>query len=60
MYSYEFFGSKMGEGLENFIDKVWRILCMMHENEVESVDFATYKLKDFDKTWFDQWNKYLV
>ncbi|WMV41220.1 hypothetical protein MTR67_034605, partial [Solanum verrucosum] len=50
----EFLGSKVGEDPRNVIDKVKKILGVMQVTRIESVELASYQLKDMAHIWFTQ------
>mgnify|MGYP000723734629 CR=1 FL=1 len=51
----EFLGSKVGEDPKNFIDEVNKILGVMQVTGTESVELASYQLKDVAHIWFTWW-----
>ena len=50
-----FFGSKIGEDPNEFIDEVYKILFAMGLSTIEKDNLATYQLKDVARAWFVQW-----
>ena len=54
MNSPTFYGSKVDEDPEEFIDEVYKILYAMGVSSSEKVELATYQLKDVAQTWFLQ------
>ena len=49
-----FFGSKMEEDPQGFIDEVFKILDAMGVSYQEQADLAAYQLEDLDRVWYDQ------
>ena len=49
-----FTGSSTMEDLENFIYELKKVFDVMHVADSETVDLATYQLKNVARTWFDQ------
>ena len=50
-----FYGSKVEEDPQEFINKVYKILLAMGLSTSEKAGLATYQLKDMDQAWFVQW-----
>ncbi|XP_049348224.1 uncharacterized protein LOC125812798 [Solanum verrucosum] len=50
-----FYGSKVDEDPQNFIDEVFRYLDAMGVTPREKADLASYQLKDVAQVWFEQW-----
>ncbi|XP_069148088.1 uncharacterized protein [Solanum lycopersicum] len=50
-----FYGSKVDEEPQEFIDEVYKILHAMGVSSSEKVELATYQLKDVDQTLYVQW-----
>ena len=46
-----FYGSKIEEDTQEFIDEVYKILYGMGLTTIEKSELATYKLKDVAQTW---------
>lgn len=53
----EFFGLKMGEDPQLYINEVKKKTLIMHVTKLESVKLALYQLKDVSHYWFKQWKK---
>ena len=49
-----FYGSKVDEEPQEFIDEVYKILHAMGVSSSEKVELATYQLKDVAQTWYVQ------
>ena len=47
-----FYGSKVDENPQEFIDEVYKILYAMGVSSSEKVELAKYQLKDMDQTWY--------
>ena len=54
MNTLTFYGSKVEEDLQDFIDKTYKIFYAMGSTTSEKVEFSTYQLKDVDQTWYIQ------
>ena len=50
-----FFGSKVDEDPQNFIDEVFKIVDAMGVTPREKAELASYQLKDVAQVWFEQW-----
>ena len=50
-----FYGSKIKEDSQEFIDEVYKILYSMGLSTSEKAEFSTYQLKDLSQTWYSQW-----
>lgn len=50
-------GSKVLEYPQNFTDKMWKILKVMHVIETDGVEPTAYKLKDIPNVWYDLWEE---
>ncbi|XP_049364533.1 uncharacterized protein LOC125829339 [Solanum verrucosum] len=50
-----FFGSKVDEDPQNFIDEVFKIVDAMGVTPREEAELASYQLKDVAQVWFEQW-----
>ncbi|XP_069145932.1 uncharacterized protein [Solanum lycopersicum] len=46
-----YFGSKVDEDPQDFLDVIYKILLSMGVSTTEKVEFAEYKLKDVAQTW---------
>ena len=51
----EFYGSKPEEDPQNFIDEMLRTLRIIHASDTESVELASYRLRDVAVLWYDSW-----
>ncbi|XP_059292320.1 uncharacterized protein LOC132045752 isoform X2 [Lycium ferocissimum] len=51
----EFFGSKPDEDPQGFIDEMLRTLKIIHASETESVELASYRLRDVAVLWYNNW-----
>ncbi|KAK4718155.1 hypothetical protein R3W88_016493 [Solanum pinnatisectum] len=51
----EFYGSKVEEDPQKFIDEVYKDFAIMGVSLEEKVELAAYQLKDMAQVWFDQW-----
>ena len=50
-----FYGYKVDEDPQEFIDEVYKILYAMGVSSSEKAELATYQLKDVAQTWYVQW-----
>jgi len=50
----EFYGSKVEEDPQEFIDKVYKVLTIMGMTLVEKAELATYHLKGVSQILFNQ------
>ena len=50
-----FFGSKVEEDPQGFIDEVFKMVDSIGLNYQEKVELASYQLKDVDQVWYKQW-----
>ncbi|WMV58293.1 hypothetical protein MTR67_051678 [Solanum verrucosum] len=55
MNPLEFYGSKVEEDTQEFIDEVYKVLAIMGVTPVEKEELASYQLKGVSKIWFNQW-----
>ena len=53
----KFFGSVVGEDPHLFLEEVKKITLIMHVSEEESVELASYRLKDIAHDWVVMWEK---
>jgi len=53
----EFYGSKMEEDPQEFIDEVSKVLDFVGVTQVEKAKLVAYQLKDVDQMWFSQWKE---
>ncbi|WMV29170.1 hypothetical protein MTR67_022555 [Solanum verrucosum] len=53
----EFYGSKMNEDPQEFIDEVHKMLDIMGVTPVEKAELAAYQLKGVAQVWFNQWKE---
>ncbi|XP_060170070.1 uncharacterized protein LOC132600738 [Lycium barbarum] len=51
----EFYGSKPEEDPQNFIDEMLRTLRIIHASDTESVELASYRLRDVAVQWYNNW-----
>ena len=49
-----YFGSKVDEDPQDFLDKVYKILSMQ-VSTTEKTEFIAYQLKDVAKTLYNKW-----
>ncbi|XP_049414691.1 uncharacterized protein LOC125877443 [Solanum stenotomum] len=54
MKSSEFYGSKVVEDPQGFIDEVYKVLSIKGVNSVEKAELVAYKLKDVAQVWYKQ------
>ena len=47
-----FFGSKLKEDPQYFLDEVYKILYAMGVTSIEKAELAAYQLKDVAQTWY--------
>lgn len=50
----KYFGSKVDEDPQDFLDEVYNILFSMGMSSMEKIELAAYKLKDVAQTWYNQ------
>ena len=50
-----FFGSKLDEDPQYFLDEVYKILHSMGVTSIEKAELAAYQLKNVAPTWYVQW-----
>ena len=50
-----FFGSKVEEDPQGFIDELFKVLDSMERSSKEKVELAAYQLKDVAQVWYEQW-----
>lgn len=53
----EFYGSKVEEDLQEFIDEGYKLLMLMRVTPVEKVELNHYKLKGIAEVLFNQWKE---
>ena len=51
----KFTGTKVEEDPQEFVDEIEKICKVMHVDEVEGVELATYQLKDVASQWYADW-----
>ena len=51
----EFYGSKMEEDAQEFVDEVNKVLTVMGVTSEEKADLAAYQLKGVAHIWYTQW-----
>ena len=50
-----FFGPKVQEDPQGFIDEVFKVLDAMCVSPQEKAELAAYQLKDVAQVWYEQW-----
>lgn len=50
-----FYGYKVDEDPQEFIDEFYKILFAMRSSTSEKFELATYQLKDVSQAWYVQW-----
>lgn len=50
----EFYGSKVEENPQRFIDEVYKVFAIMGVYSEEKAELAAYQLKDVAQVWYDQ------
>ncbi|WMV08907.1 hypothetical protein MTR67_002292 [Solanum verrucosum] len=50
----EFYGSKVEEDPQGFVDEVYKVLAIMGLTSVEKADLAAYQLRDVAQIWQEQ------
>jgi len=53
----EFFGSKVKEDPQEFIDQVYKILMIMGVMPEEKAELAAYQFKGVSQVWYNQWKE---
>ncbi|KAH0705927.1 hypothetical protein KY285_010447 [Solanum tuberosum] len=51
----EFYGSKVEEDPNGFIEEVYKVLAIMWVSSIEKAELAAYQLKDVAQIWYEQW-----
>ncbi|TMX03214.1 hypothetical protein EJD97_017547 [Solanum chilense] len=51
----EFYGSKVGEDHNEFIDEMYKVLAIIGVSSIEKADLAAYQLKDVSQILSEQW-----
>ncbi|WMV08848.1 hypothetical protein MTR67_002233 [Solanum verrucosum] len=51
----KFYGSKVEEDPNGFIEEVYKMLAIMGLSSIEKVELAAYQLKDVAQIWYEQW-----
>ena len=51
----KFIGTKVEEDPQELVDEIEKIFKVMHVDEVEGVELATYQLKDVANQWYADW-----
>ena len=51
----EFYGLKPDEDPQGFIDEMLRTLRIIHAFDIESVELASYRLRDVAVYWYNTW-----
>lgn len=57
MHPPSFTGSRTTEDLENFIEEPLKVIKAMDIIDAERVESVACQLKNFSRTWFEQWKK---
>ncbi|WMV13628.1 hypothetical protein MTR67_007013 [Solanum verrucosum] len=52
-----FFGPKVGEDPQDFLEEVYKIIDAMGVTLVEKMELASYQLKGVAQVWYTQWKK---
>ncbi|KAK4731662.1 hypothetical protein R3W88_024650 [Solanum pinnatisectum] len=52
-----FYGSKVDEDPQGFIDEVFKVLDAMGVSPQEKAELAAYQLKDVAQVWYEQWKE---
>ncbi|XP_069144491.1 uncharacterized protein [Solanum lycopersicum] len=55
MYPTTFYGSKVDEDPQEFLDEVYKALYVIRVTLSEKAELASYQLKDVAQTWYVQW-----
>ncbi|XP_049358413.1 uncharacterized protein LOC125823000 [Solanum verrucosum] len=55
MNPYMFYGSKVDEDPQGFIDEMFKVLDAVGVSPQEKVELAAYQLKDLAQVWYEQW-----
>lgn len=50
-----FYGSKVGEDPNGFIEEVYKLLPIIEVSSIEKVELASFQLKDVAQIWYAQW-----
>src|SRR5688572_21478277 len=53
----EFYGSKLNEDPQEFIDEIFKIVDIMGVTTSEKAELAAYQLKGISQVWHDQWKE---
>ena len=51
----DFYGSKVYEDLNGFIDEVYKVLAIMGVPSIEKAELTAYQLKDVAQLCYEQW-----
>ena len=51
----KFTGTNVEEDPPEFVDEIEKIFKLMHVDEFEGVELATYQLKDIANQWYADW-----
>ena len=49
-----YFGSKVDEDPQDFLDKIYKILFAMGVSTIEKAELGAYQLKDVTQIWYNQ------
>jgi len=52
-----FYGSKVDEDPQGFIDEVFKVLDAVGVSPQENAQLASYQLKDVPQVWYEQWKE---
>ena len=55
MYPPEFYGSKVGEDPNRFLDEVYNVLAIMGVSSIQKPYLAADQLKGVSQLWYEQW-----
>ena len=50
-----FYGSKVDEHPQEFLDEVYKVLHAIGVSSSEKAELASYQIKDVSQTWYVQW-----
>ena len=60
MNPLEFYGFKLNEDPQDFIEEIFKIFDIMGVASSEKAELAAYQLKGLPQIWFNQWKAYRV
>ncbi|XP_049350324.1 uncharacterized protein LOC125814924 [Solanum verrucosum] len=55
MNPLEFYGSKLGEDPNGFIEEVYKVLEIIEVSSIKKAELAAYQLKNVAQIWYEQW-----